>query len=61
GIPCSYSPSEAAWNQMVLSEAEIFEESVAKTDLRPSTNSFIFGLNNATICNRKPAIRTTKL
>jgi hypothetical protein len=38
GKSCSYSPNEAAWNQIVLSEVLILSK-VEKTIFRPSTKA----------------------
>ena len=42
--------------EMVFSFALISDSKISKTDLRPSTKSLIFGLNTATIFNKKLAI-----
>ena len=59
GNPCSYSPRDAAWNQMVLSEAAILDAIELKTSFRPSMKSFILGLNNATSFRKNPVMPTS--
>lgn len=55
GRPCSYSPREAAWNQIVLSAGlmAVFREE--NTFFRPLIKSLILGLKRATILRRKAA------
>jgi hypothetical protein len=60
GKPCSYSPKEAAWNQIVLSFEVIFFCKMVKTSFLPSTKSLIFGLKIAksfTTCDAKTRIK----